>query len=68
MLNIGIIGAGRMGGNHASHLAKIPGVRLAAVYDIDPARSAAFAEKIASSSPAECIALDRLEPSRWELF
>ena len=45
MLNIGIIGAGRMGGNHASHLAKIPGVRLAAVYDIDPARSAAFTEK-----------------------
>ena len=45
MLNIGIIGAGRMGSNHASHLAKVPGARLAAVYDIDPARATAFAEK-----------------------
>lgn len=39
MLKAGIIGAGRMGMNHAANLAKLKNVKLTAVYDIDPARS-----------------------------
>ena len=45
MLNIGIIGAGRMGNAHASNLAKTDKVQLSAVYDINPEKSKAFAEK-----------------------
>ena len=45
MLKIGIIGAGRMGNSHAANLIKLKSIRLAAVYDIDPEKSKAFAEK-----------------------
>ena len=45
MLKIGIIGAGRMGNTHAWNLVKMQSVQLAAVYDIDPEKSKAFAEK-----------------------
>ncbi len=45
MLKIGIIGAGRMGCAHAGNLAKIDGVELSNVYDIDPEKAKAFAEK-----------------------
>ena len=45
MLKVGIIGAGRMGNAHAGNLAKLKSAAVTAVYDIDPAKSAAFKEK-----------------------
>ncbi|MBB5517873.1 Gfo/Idh/MocA family protein [Amphiplicatus metriothermophilus] len=39
----GVAGAGVFGGYHAQKYAGLDGVRLAAVYDVDPARSAALA-------------------------
>ena len=45
MLNVGIIGAGRMGNHHAGNLAKLRNAAMTAVYDIDPAKSNAFREK-----------------------
>ena len=45
MLKVGIIGAGRMGNAHAGNLAKLKSASVTAVYDIDPAKSAAFKEK-----------------------
>ena len=44
MLNVGIIGAGRMGKAHAGNLAKLQSVKLTAVYDIVPAQAAAMKE------------------------
>lgn len=44
-LNIGIIGAGRMGNAHAENLAKLGNAAVTAVYDIDPAKAAAFVGK-----------------------
>ena len=45
MLKIGIIGAGRMGNAHAGNLVNLADVKLSTVYDIDPEKSKAFAEK-----------------------
>ena len=45
MLKVGIIGAGRMGNAHAENLAKLKSVAVTAVYDIDPAKAAAFVGK-----------------------
>lgn len=45
MLKIGFIGAGRMGHAHAANLVKLKDIRLSAVYDIDPEKAKAFAEK-----------------------
>ncbi|MBR4611468.1 MAG: Gfo/Idh/MocA family oxidoreductase, partial [Kiritimatiellae bacterium] len=45
MLKVGIIGAGRMGNAHAENIAKLGSATVTAVYDIDPAKSAAFKEK-----------------------
>ena len=50
MLKVGIIGAGRMGNAHAGNLAKLKSASVTAVYDIDPAKSAAFKEKYPESS------------------
>jgi myo-inositol 2-dehydrogenase/D-chiro-inositol 1-dehydrogenase len=35
-VNVGIIGAGRMGNVHAKELAQLEGVKIAGVYDIKP--------------------------------
>ena len=40
---MGVAGTGAIGRNHARVLASLPGVRLAAIYDIDPARAAEIA-------------------------
>lgn len=45
MIKAGIIGAGRMGNAHAGNLAQLQSVKLTAVYDIDPTKSAAMKEK-----------------------
>ena len=45
MLNVGIIGAGRMGNAHAANFAKLKSAAVTAVYDIDPAKANAFKEK-----------------------
>lgn len=42
-VRIAIVGTGGMAGAHAIHLSKIPGVSVAAICDVDPARLAAFA-------------------------
>ena len=59
MLQFGIIGAGRLGTTHAKNLVQIDGVKLAAVYDIDPVKSQtmhdAFGPEI-MSSPEELAA------------
>src|ERR1700712_266430 len=39
----GVIGAGVFGGSHAHQDARLPGVVLSAVLDLDPARAAAVA-------------------------
>lgn len=43
-MRIGILGAGGMGGTHARHYSRIPGVELF-LFEIDPARAADFAGK-----------------------
>ena len=47
---------------------ELSGVAAAAERCLPCGVPAAFAEKLASSSPAARIALDRLEPSHWEIF
>jgi UDP-N-acetyl-2-amino-2-deoxyglucuronate dehydrogenase len=42
-MNVGIVGCGMIARNHLSALRGIPGVRVAAVHDIDVARARAFA-------------------------
>ncbi|MBQ7179388.1 MAG: Gfo/Idh/MocA family oxidoreductase [Victivallales bacterium] len=57
MIEVGIIGAGRLGNTHAGNLAKIDGVKLTAVYDINDEKSKAFQEKY---GPAICSSPDEL--------
>lgn len=45
MVNIGIIGAGRLGNLHAGHLALISDAKVAGVYDIKPEAAQAMHEK-----------------------
>lgn len=45
MVKIGIIGAGRLGNVHASHLALMPDVKIAGVYDIKPEAAQAMHDK-----------------------
>ncbi len=45
MIRFALIGAGFIGGVHARNLSAHPGVDFALVYDIDPARAAAVAER-----------------------
>ena len=45
MIELGIIGAGRLGNTHAGNIMQIEGVKLAAVYDIDNAKALAMQEK-----------------------
>lgn len=65
MLKIGIIGAGRMGNSHAGNLAKLDNVKLSAVYDINPEKSKAFAEKYPTAaimnSPEELVGSSEVE-------
>jgi predicted dehydrogenase len=49
-LRIGVIGVGHLGSLHAKMLADMPGVRLAGVYDTDPARAAGVALTYATVS------------------
>src|ERR1700736_6578310 len=44
-LRVGVIGVGHIGSNHARLYAEIPSAEFAAVYDIDPIRAAAVAQK-----------------------
>jgi predicted dehydrogenase len=44
-LRVGVVGVGHIGTNHARLYAAIPSAQLAAVYDVDPARSRAIAKK-----------------------
>jgi phthalate 4,5-cis-dihydrodiol dehydrogenase len=50
MLNIGIIGTGRVSGGHAHAVEALAGTRLAGCADVDPARLAKFTERF--SCPA----------------
>ena len=67
MLNVGIIGAGRMGNAHAANFAKLKSAAVTAVYDIDPAKANAFKEKYPDvaikNSAAELVekARDRIQ-------
>lgn len=45
MVNIGIIGAGRLGNLHAGHLASINGAKIAGVYDVKAEAAQAMHEK-----------------------
>jgi len=42
---LGVAGVGAIGQNHARVLASLPGVKLAAIYDTDPARAAEIAAR-----------------------
>ena len=44
-LNVGIVGAGLIGGKRAEAIARVPGSRVVAVADADKARAEAFAKK-----------------------
>lgn len=57
MLQFGIIGAGRLGTTHARNLVQIGGVKLAAVYDIDPAKAEAMRDTF---GPAICSSAEEL--------
>lgn len=48
-VNLGLIGAGRMGTAHFTELAKIEGVKLAGVYDIKPEAAKACNEKFGAA-------------------
>lgn len=45
-LACGVVGAGVFGGYHAQQYATLPGARLAGVFDPDPARARALAERL----------------------
>lgn len=50
MHDIGIIGVGTMGGEHARYLTRaVPGARVAAVSDLDPSRARAIAAEIGAA-------------------
>lgn len=57
MIEFGIIGAGRLGTVHADSLAKIEGVKLAAVYDISEEKAQAMQQKY---GPAICSSAEEL--------
>ena len=57
MLQFGIIGAGRLGTTHADSLAKMEGVKLAAVYDINAEKARTMHEKY---GPAVCASAEEL--------
>ena len=59
-----VLGTGGMANNHAEHFSKIEGVELVAAVDVDPARSALFAEKF--SIPNTFTSLD--EAIAWDRF
>jgi predicted dehydrogenase len=55
-LGVGIVGTGRVAGNHAGAIKDVPGVALRAVAEIDAARRAAFVEKYAAPAGAAPMA------------
>lgn len=57
MLKIGMIGGGRMGSAHAARLAKMEGLEIKAIYDIDPEKSKIFSKAFGA---AECGSADEL--------
>ena len=46
LLNVGVVGVGHLGSRHAEIYASMPGVRLAAVCDIDPAKARAAGRRL----------------------
>ncbi len=52
-LRVGVVGVGRLGRLHASHLAGFDGVTLSGVYDIDPLRSAQVARETGSTAASD---------------
>jgi myo-inositol 2-dehydrogenase/D-chiro-inositol 1-dehydrogenase len=59
-LRVGVIGAGVMGAAHIDNLARMPGVTVSRVFDIDPARALAAAGRAggAPSGSAEALIAD----------
>ena len=55
-LRAGVAGAGAFGGHHARKVASLPGVRLAAVFDIHLERAAALAEPLGGIGLADYAA------------
>lgn len=55
-MQVAVVGAGRWGGLHAAKLAALPGVRLAAVVDAEPARAQALAARHPGARPLERVA------------
>lgn len=49
-IKVGVAGAGVFGGYHASKYARASGAELTGVYDLDPPRAAALAEKLGAQS------------------
>jgi predicted dehydrogenase len=58
-ISMGVAGVGAIGQNHARVLAELPGVRLAAVYDIDGERAGRIAEKFGTRAVATLEELAR---------
>jgi predicted dehydrogenase len=59
-LKVGVIGVGFMGENHARILSSLPGAKLYAVFDADPARAQAIAKQyqvLSAGTPAELLEL-----------
>jgi predicted dehydrogenase len=56
MIDIGVIGTGKMGENHARILSSMKGVNTVYVYDVDGARSRSIADKY-----EDCLVSDSLE-------
>ena len=49
-MKLGVVGCGHLGSIHARVYTEIPGVELCGVHDVDPAKSAAIAEKLGCES------------------
>ena len=56
-LRIGVVGVGHLGSLHAKMLADLPGVRLTAVFDADPARAAGVAAQYGTTASPSLDAL-----------
>ncbi len=56
-LSMGVAGVGAIGQNHARVIAGLPGVKLAAIFDADPARAAEIAAKYGATPVSSLDAL-----------
>jgi UDP-N-acetylglucosamine 3-dehydrogenase len=65
MLNVGILGAGFMGGTHAAAFAGLPDVPIVGVSSRSAEKAAVLAAKYGTEPFAAALALDEKAPPPW---